>query len=146
MGRVVVNDLFQESLRLKPENAWCHNWRGLLLHATEKESGIAEQEVRDAIRYSKGRIPPFYRNLARIILETNANPYSRKRNQEVIKFCEDGLSLCPPESYWNWDGLRVEIDSILYCAKSLETEHILPDRLVLTGGITIEPEDSDMGL
>ena len=138
-----VEALFQESLELKPENAWCHNWRGLFLHATEKVSHIAEQELTEALRLNK-KVPPFYRNLARVILEVNVNPFSRERNREVMKLCESGLALCPPESYWNWDGLRAELEAILYCARSLDTQH-LPDRLVLIGAFAVDPEDSETG-
>lgn len=139
----VVEDLFQQSLGLKQDNAWCHNWRGLYLHQIEKESGIAERELREAL-HSNRKIPPFYRNLARVILETNVSPFSRQRNKEVINLCEDGLALCPPESYWNWGGLRAIIGAILYCARSLETQH-LPDRIVLPGGLSVQLEDPDIG-
>jgi tetratricopeptide (TPR) repeat protein len=130
-----VEVLFRRSFELKRDNVWAHNWRGLFLHATEKESGLAEGEIRTALALHN-RVPPFYRNLARVILETNVNPYSRGRNQEIIKLCESGLRLCPPDSYWNWGGLRVEFETILYTAKSLDAQNVPSNTSLLSGPFT----------
>jgi tetratricopeptide (TPR) repeat protein len=131
-----VEILFQKSFKLHPNNAWWHNWRGLFLHATERESGIAENELRKAISLNK-KTPPFYRNLARVILETNSNPFIRNRNKEVIDLCHAGLLLCRPESYWNWGGLRAELAALQYYAKSLEH---LPDQITFLGHLGIDLE------
>jgi hypothetical protein len=139
-----VEDLFQQSLKLYPKNAWCHNWRGLFLHSVEKGSGIAEQELREALRCNRN-VPPFYRNLARVILETNTAPFSKERNREVITLCESGLTLCPRDSYWNWDGLRGELEALKYRAESLRMQH-LPDSMMLEGQLALEPEELEFGL
>jgi len=133
-----VEDLFQKSLQLDQRNPWCHNWRGLFLHTVEKDSGIAEKELRKAISHHK-KVPPFYCNFARIVLETNVKPFLRRRNREVIELCQRGLSLCPPESYWNWGGLRAELGTLYYYAKSLEQQR-LPDQITLLGALGIEHE------
>jgi hypothetical protein len=134
--------LFQRSLELKRDNAWACNWRGVFLHTVERESRLAEDEIRTALSYQP-RIPPFYRNLARVILETNSSPYSREKNSEVIKLCEAGLNLCPPESYWNWGGLRTDLEAFLYCAKSLQEQHV-PNNTSLTGNLFIGTDFDDI--
>jgi tetratricopeptide (TPR) repeat protein len=126
-----VELLFQQSLELKSNNYWAHNWRGLFLHATKKASGLAEGEIKRAIDLYK-RVPPFYRNLAKVILETNVTPFSRSKNLEVIRLCESGLRLCPRDSYWNWGGLRAELEALLYSAQSLEVQNV-PNNTPLVG-------------
>jgi hypothetical protein len=124
-------EMFQRSLKSRSDNAWAHNWRGLVLHAVERSSRIAEHELHEAIRYNKN-IPPFHRNLARVVSETNISPFLRLRNEELIQSCKRGLNLCPPESYWNWDGLRAELEALLYYAESLK-QRKLPDGTRLAG-------------
>ncbi|MDP9052102.1 MAG: hypothetical protein M3O31_15485 [Acidobacteriota bacterium] len=117
-------ELFQQSLTIRSDNAWAHNWRGLVLHATEQQSRIAEEELRKAIECRRNT-PPFYRNLARVIIETNVKPFLISRNEEAIRLCERGLVLSPPESYWNWGGLRAELQALLNYAESLRGRKLL---------------------
>ena len=133
-----VKMLFRRSRELKKDNVWCLNWYGLFLHATESESGIAEDILRKAMRQDKN-IPPLYRNLAGVILDTNVRPFSRQHNGNAIEFCRKGIDLCPSESYWNWNGLRVQLETLQYCAMSFE-EQDLPDQVDLSCGIGVAQE------
>jgi hypothetical protein len=54
-----------------------------------------------------------------VILEKNGRPFNVERNSDVIRNCELGLAACPPESYWNWGGLRAEFEALEYVSESL---------------------------
>jgi hypothetical protein len=117
-----VDYLFRESRELKDRNAWACNWYGLFLYNVKSDSIRAEAEFRKAIGINS-KVPPFYRNLARLLQET-MTVFSRDRNREVITNCKLAMGLCPPGSYWNWGKMPEEIESMLYVAESLDQQRV----------------------
>lgn len=62
---------------LKPFVAWTRTSRD------GTTSGSADTNIRTTIEMRRN-VPPFYRNLARVIMQTNMRPFRRGKNRDVI--------------------------------------------------------------